>query len=344
MHEPVADSVVVVGAGVAGLSCARTLAAAGRRALVLERARGVGGRCATRRLDGQPLDSGPAFLHGRSPEFLAALDEVPATRLAGWPAAVEGAGLPCQPDAFDRGERRLAFAEGLNAFPRHLAAGLDLRLGTEVTRLDPAPGGLAVRCAGGAEHRAVTVVLAVAPEQALALLDTVPAAPRPVEGARALLQLSGSQACLALLALYPAEAPRPAWQVCYPERSRVLQVVAHDSAKRGGGARLGLVLQGRAAWSAEHLDEPGWPEALLAEAARLLGPWAAHPTHTYPHRWRYARNDGSAQLAAPLLLPLDGGGRLGLCGDRFGRGGGVEAAWWSGRRLAGRILAGEGGR
>jgi predicted NAD/FAD-dependent oxidoreductase len=45
-----------------------------------------------------------------------------------------------------------------------------------------------------------------------------------------------------------------------------------------------------------------------------------------------------------MLLSLPGGGRIGLCGDRFAPGGGVEAAWRSGRMLAGRILAGEGAR
>jgi len=42
-----------------------------------------------------------------------------------------------------------------------------------------------------------------------------------------------------------------------------------------------------------------------------------------------------------MLLGLPGGGRLGLCGERFAPGGGVQAAFASGRMMAGRILAGE---
>jgi phytoene dehydrogenase-like protein len=49
---------VIVGAGIAGLACARELASCGREAVVLERSRGVGGRCATRRVNGQPVDHG----------------------------------------------------------------------------------------------------------------------------------------------------------------------------------------------------------------------------------------------------------------------------------------------
>jgi len=253
---------------------------------------------------------------------------------------VEGSGLPCQPDAFSVGERRLAFAEGVNALPRHLAAGLEVQLEAEVTGLSAEAGGLRLQLAGGAERRASTVVLAQAPEQAVALLATVAGPPQALAGLAALLQLSRTQACLSLLVLYGPEAPRPAWQICYPEGT-ALQVVAHDSSKRPAGARLGLVLQARAGWSRQHLEDPTWAEALLVEAGRHLGPWAARPTHRHAHRWSHARNDGSAQLAAPALVALPSGGRLGLCGDRFGRGGGVEAAWCSGRRLARRILAEE---
>ena len=344
MSAAPSSPVVVVGAGVAGLCCARALAAAGRAVLVLERAPGVGGRCATRRLEGQLMDHGTAFLHGRDPGFLEALAAVPATPLPGWPHELSGTGQPCQPEAFTRGEQRLAFAEGMAAFPRHLATGLDVRLEVEVERVEPEGEELRLRTKAGEVYRAPQVVLALAAEQALALLEAM-ADPSPdVASARALLGLAHSEACLALLALYPDGAPRPAWHVLHPEDSRVLQVVSHDSSKRPAPARLALVLQARPAWSSTNLEYPGWPQALLEEAGRLLGAWATRPTATYAHRWRFARVDRSAELAGPLLLALPGGGRLGVCGDRFAPGGGVEAAWRSGRMMAGRLLAEGRGR
>ena len=78
--------VVIVGAGIAGLSLAGELRRAGRQVLVLERSRGVGGRCATRRTDGGPIDHGLTFIHGRSPQLRHQLDAVPdVTRVASWP-------------------------------------------------------------------------------------------------------------------------------------------------------------------------------------------------------------------------------------------------------------------
>jgi renalase len=328
--------ILIVGAGIAGLSCGQALARAGREVMVLERARGVGGRCASRRLDGQLLDYGPAFLHGRDPAFLAALAAVPATPLPGWPEAVAGAGPPCQPEAFSPGERRLALAEGVAAFPRHLATGLPVRLELTVSTLEPDGDGVRVRLSAEAPLRAETVVLAVAPEQALALLEPLPSP--DAASARALLQFSRSHPCLALLALYPDGTPPPAWQIAFPEDSTVLQLVSQESSKRPPPARLALLLQGHSAWSRAHLEDPAWSDALLAEAARLFGPWAARPSTTHAHRWRYARSDRAAELAGPLLLRLPGGGRLGVCGERFAPGGGVEGAWRSGQMMAKRLL------
>jgi renalase len=336
MPESARVPVLVVGAGVSGLACARALAAAGRSPPVLDRARGVGGRCATRRLEEHPMDFGLTFLHGRDPEFLAALEAVPATALPGWPREVRGSGRPCQPEAFAPGERRVAFAEGVTAFPKALARGLEVWLGASALGLEPRPGGVAVRLEDGSALEAGTVVLAMAAEEIAALLATVEGEPE-LASAAAVLGLSRSEPCLALLALYPDGVPAPGWHVCLPEGSRILQVASHESSKRRMRATA-LVLQAHPAWSRAHGEDPGWPRALLDEAGRVLGAWAAAPRLTEAHRWHHARNGLAAELSAPMLLPLREGGRLGLCGDRFGRGGGVEGAWLSGRRLARRIL------
>ncbi len=341
MPETAPLPLLVVGAGVSGLSCARELAAAGSAPLVLDRARGVGGRCATRRLEEHPFDLGSSFLHGRDPDFLAAVGAVSGTALAGWPREVRGRGRPCQPEAFSEGERRLALAEGMTAFPKHLARGLEVRLGAAAVALEPGPGAVAVRLESGSVVQAGTVVLAMAAEEMASLLATAPGEPE-IAAAAAVLRLSRSEPCLALAALYPQGVEAPAWQLALPEESRILQVASNESSKRRLPAAA-VVYQAHPAWSREHADDPGWPQAMLAEAARLFGDWAGAPRLTHEHRWRFARAGLAAELSAPMLLRLRGGGRLGLCGDRFGRGGGMEGAWISGRALARRILAEEKG-
>lgn len=333
--------VLVIGAGVSGLSCARALATAGRGVAVLDRARGVGGRCSTHRLLGMPFDQGVSFLHGRDPEFLAEVRASAPRRIEGWPRTVRGSGRPCQPEAFRSGEERIALMDGVTAFPRYLARDLVVRPGARVEQLDlggPVPGAI---LEGGERVRARNLVLALAPEQALRILEGIAEAPRALAGIRTLLEGSASEPSLSLCAAYPEGTPPPSWDAWYPEESRILQYLGHESGKRESPAFLGMVLQAQPGWSRRNMDDPGWPQALLAEAARIAGAWAGSPTATHAHRWRYARTDLASELAGPVLVRLPSGGSVGICGDRFAPGGGVEAAWISGRDLGRRLAAEE---
>jgi renalase len=333
--------ILVIGAGVAGLACARALADGGVSPVVLDRARGVGGRCATRRVDGQPVDHGVVFLHGSDPALLAALEAVESPRRDGWPARVHGAGAPCQPAAFQPGQERLAFEDGVSAFPKTLARGLDVRLGRDVRHLTTDRGTVEVTTRAGETYRSRTVILALALEQAIPFLDCLGAAGDEVTAVRRLLATFATVPCLTLLAGYPRLAGEPPWDIAYPEASAIFQLVCHDSAKRPDPPTTTLVFQAQPAWSRRHLDEgpEAWAAAMLGEAARFLGPWAADPVWAQAHRWLHARLEPGNELAAPLLLDLVGGARLGLAGELFAAGGGVQAAFASGRRLAERLLS-----
>ena len=58
------NRILVIGAGMAGLTAARKLAEAGRHVLVLEARDRVGGRIRTRRDEGEILELGAEFIHG----------------------------------------------------------------------------------------------------------------------------------------------------------------------------------------------------------------------------------------------------------------------------------------
>jgi monoamine oxidase len=67
--------VLVIGAGMAGLTAARLLAKAGRPVLVLEARNRVGGRICTLREQGETLELGAEFVHGRPPELWGLIRE-----------------------------------------------------------------------------------------------------------------------------------------------------------------------------------------------------------------------------------------------------------------------------
>src|SRR5207247_877131 len=67
--------VVIIGAGVAGLTAARELAAAGARVLVLEARDRLGGRVLTHHTPDGPVELGAEFVHGAFPETLGVVQE-----------------------------------------------------------------------------------------------------------------------------------------------------------------------------------------------------------------------------------------------------------------------------
>jgi phytoene desaturase len=76
------DRVVIVGAGLGGLSCALHLAATGREVTVLERGSGPGGRAGRLSLDGFSFDTGPTVL--TMPELVAEPFAAVGESLANW--------------------------------------------------------------------------------------------------------------------------------------------------------------------------------------------------------------------------------------------------------------------
>src|SRR3954452_12440845 len=65
------DSIIIVGAGAAGLAAARDLSRAGRQVVVIEGRERVGGRVLTHKESSAsvPIELGAEFVHGKPPEL-----------------------------------------------------------------------------------------------------------------------------------------------------------------------------------------------------------------------------------------------------------------------------------
>ena len=332
--------ILIVGAGIAGLSCARRLHDGGLRVSLLEKSRGIGGRCATRRIEGQPVDHGIAFYHGSDADFLAALREAaPDDLLDGWPRKLCGGGVPCQPRSFHPEEQRLAYAGGVTQFPKYLAQDLDIQREHHVAELSLDGDRVQMVSGDGREWDAGAIVLALPIPQAQRLLRTVSDDLTELRSFDRVLDMTSTVSCLTLIAGYDA-ASSPEWCMCYPEGSEIVQAISHDSSKRREASGTVLVYFAYPTWSRDAFDEAPetWGATLLAEAGRLLGDWAARPAWSQTHRWRYSRADGGPTLKEPLYLNLEGRPKIGLAGEAFAPGGGVQAAWRSGNRMAELLL------
>ncbi len=151
-------TVIVVGAGIAGLACARELLDAGVPTRVIERGRVVGGRLASKHFDDRYADIGAAYLTADHPAFRGLLD---SWRIAGlahpWTDTFrvhDGAGV-----SSTTGPVRWAAPGGLRSLAENLARELDVTLRQEVTAL-PAADAVVLAMPGPQAQRITALDLA----------------------------------------------------------------------------------------------------------------------------------------------------------------------------------------
>jgi renalase len=321
--------IVVVGAGVSGLACARVLAPQGLEVIVLEKSRGVGGRCATRRTERGAFDHGAQYFTARHPRFKALLadlcDEGVAApieaRLVRLGSGGRVTALPAEP--------RYAALPGMSALGSALARDIDIRLDTRVTATAFASGRWSVQfdsAAGAGSVESEALVLALPSDQALAL-----ARGWALEAELASRRMTP---CWAVMAAFDQAVPfEPAGALIDADCDPALAWIMRDNAKPGRDAGERWVLHARADWSAANLEQAAQAvcERLVSRFRELTG--AAQPSFALAHRWRFAAG-GSPAEGAGLV---DRHTRLAACGD-WANQGRVEGAWLSGLSTGERLL------
>ena len=159
----------MIGAGVAGLACASELARADVTVTVLERARGLGGRLATRRRGNLAFDHGAQFITARSRPFVRYVTV----------AQNAGAAAAWTPSILEDGHRNwdspieewYVGAPGMSGIVRPLARGLTLETGTFVHELLRRDNGWELETDTGRRLAPFNAVVAAVPApQALSLL------------------------------------------------------------------------------------------------------------------------------------------------------------------------------
>lgn len=321
------SNVAIIGAGIAGLACARFLAGNGHEVDVFDKGRGPGGRMSTRRVStafGEAsFDHGAQYFTARDPDFRAVLEGLIVSGFAApWTSHVvrmeEGGEI--KPLA---GEAIYVGQPGMNGVIRGLLQGLNVTWGARVqaiTRLSNAwqldfeSGGKK----GGYDH----IVCAVPAEQVAPLLQDV--APDIAREANAIASLP----CWTGMFAFENEVVLP-FDACKFAGHGVLDFVCSNGSKPARTGPPSYVVQAHSNWSSQHLedDQSAVADALLAQLQALTANMA-EPIHKSAHRWRYAR---VLVENGPQFL-LDKSTGIAGCGDWL-QGPRVESAWASGHLL-----------
>ncbi len=310
--ENLAD-VLIVGAGMAGLSAASELRQRGHRPLVIDKGRGVGGRMTSRRIGRATFDHGAQFMTARDPRFAAAMDD--------WRRADVVEEWHDHPADRPDGERRWRGMPAMTAVARHLAGAVAPVLETRVVSLSLTPAGWSAALDGGRSVMAGAVVLTPPVPQSLALLDAGGFELPPAMSAR--LERLEYERCLAVMAVLdgPSLVPPPGGLA---SAGGAVAWMA-DNQMKGVSAVPAVTLHATAAFSLEHWDEDR--ASCGRELLQIARPWlGSQVTEFQVHGWRYSRPtriDESACLILSQSPPLV------MAGDAFG-GPRVEGAALSG--------------
>ena len=142
--------IAVIGAGIAGLACARELAGADARVTVFERSRGLGGRLGTRRQGNLAFDHGAQFITARSRPFLKYVEIAKRAGMArAWqPRLMEDDRRFDAP--FDEWHVGMP---GMSAIVRPLSRGIELQTGVGVHELLQGVRGWELQTVSGRQAR-----------------------------------------------------------------------------------------------------------------------------------------------------------------------------------------------
>lgn len=315
-------SVVVVGAGLSGLTAARSLTDAGCDVVVLEGADRVGGRLATDDIGAATFDHGAQFFTVRGDAFA---DLVDRARAAGvvyeW---CRGFGDP--PDGYPR----YAARGGMRCLAEWLADGVTVRTGVDVVALGVRDGTWRIEHRLGVIGGRALVATPPVPET-LALL-AAGATELPAPTARRLGSIDYHRTLAAMVRLDRPPAIPPPGAVQFEDGP--FGFVADNEAK-GLSAAPAVTLHASHAVSAQRWSDD--VDSVLADLLDAARPWLgdARVVEAELRHWRYAgpvRTDPD-----PAVTAVVEGAPIVFCGDAFA-GPKVEGAFNSGRAAARAVL------
>lgn len=315
----------IVGAGLAGLSCARTLRRAGYFVEVFEQDRVIGGRIATARIGGDTFDHGAQYVTARSQEFSGYLKEISGIGYAArWEprSTLNGAGGGGQMHPWIVG------TPGMSAIVRPMTESVRVTTGKRVHNLERRDKGWHVwfedETSVGPFH---AVAVATPPSDAKLLIGRVQELVAPLSRVK-------MTPCWALMVRIDDKVLPD--QDVFSDMSETIRWIARNNTKPGR-ATSGetVVIHASPSWSRE--TESADPEEIAAElwneVSQILSLPPVRPTRMTAHLWRHGLVETS--LGETCLYSSEH--KAGIAGD-WCLGRLAEHAFESGDRLAKAII------
>ena len=324
MHDTTSSAdVIVVGAGMAGLTAAGELARAGMSTIVLDKGRSPGGRMATRTIGGARFDHGAQHFSARSELFRARVGQLREAGIVtqwyeGKSRTTPGLGS----------EARLVGSGGMRRIPEHLAVGLDVRNSIAVDRLVVTGAGITAFAGKRSVAHAAAAILTPPVPQLLGLLRASDL--RPGSDIVERLETVTYNPNLTVMASLDAPSGLPAGHLAQPAPDVAWLA---DNQHKGTSELPAVTIHSTADFARAHIEEDAeaWAQQLVAQAAPHLD---GRVIAAKPHRWRYAEPRTTFDSGA---IVIDLASPVVLAGEIFA-GAKIEGAFLSGSAAADATL------
>lgn len=321
----VIEKVAIIGAGIAGLSCAQELQSYGITVDIFEKSQGPSGRMSTRRSEEWSADHGAQYFTARDPRFAQEVQRwIQASTATIWNPRLSVYQSKTWRESNSQ-EIRYVGTPNMNSPGKYLAKELSIQYETSISRLERRSGKWHLQCneIGDIPMLYDFAVLAIpAPQASVLIKDLDRRAAKVADTAQ-------MKACWTMMAHLPNQL-KTDFDAAFINQEIISWICQNGSKPMRQGNMW--TIHGNPAWSQDSVDlSKEDAQDRMVKCLTSLG-FNCHDAEISMHRWRYASGGLENSIGSFTLPDIS----LGLCGDWL-NGGRVEGAWLSGMELAEEI-------
>lgn len=320
------SNIAVIGAGMAGLTAARTLKDNDLQVTIFEKSRGPGGRMATQRIDGLQFDKGAQYFTVKDPRFenfvnpLIQQDMVKEWKLR-LGVCIEGKLV-----ARESSIKRYVGVPRMTSLTRYISEDLDIRYQTRIAAINENDNLWFLTDSDENHYGPFThVILTLPPSQTMDLIYPYRSSFREIEN----IELAP---CWAVMVSFEKSIKIPYDGIFF--NGHPISWASRDSSKPQRPKGYTWVLHGSHEWSEKYFNRDNkWIERELIRSFLEAVGERKKIIESFSHRWRYSRAMINVDIGSIFNRDIN----LAIAGDWL-HGSRIEGAYLSGLELAESIL------
>lgn len=315
--------IAVIGAGIAGLSCATQLKKLGHEVEIYEKSRGPSGRMSTRHGDNFTADHGAQYFTARNPQFIEELNSWIENNVAAvWEPKLKVYEASQWRDTSNKDVRYVGIPN-MNSPGKYLAQSLSVNHLQTITSIEQKNNQWTLHSqeSGEIHHKFDWLILAIPAPQVINLCNS------NLQDIIEIAKKAHMKACFTLMSTFnqPTNVEFDAAFV----NNEIISWICKNNSKPGRDGLESWTIHTNPEWSEQFADlDLNSAQDLIIACAQKIGLDPQNAQNSI-HRWRYA--NGFIDSIPEFLVNANK--QIGACGDWL-HGGRVEGAWLSGHKLA----------